>query len=1138
MLDGAGHQLRLQRSELVLDRPVSSDGQPMVSCFAEVCYIYCDSYGCSLNEASTMQTKYLFLRLPPQKTLWDWHESKTLDSLIVLALGAKGRLMAEPRPTAGTPAAPPRKFRQAQADSDSDEHEDVEIELELPQHKIDELLAQLSDQDSSLKLEFPLAHVATVATVASVSGPRRPSSVAQVLGSSAKAAEEWDPLAKLAHFKELQARYSAVKEQRERAESTQRILQQMPTAGSDERPSFAGSWNPPPGAEPAMPTPPEFPPAQGLPFPFCGVPGVLSPRAKAPPETEGDFTDGAHAYDAVKEILKEEGPSIHTRMTKADLLMAKDGMDMTLNHLRTTGARMITEVKELNRKLDEAGNMAEIRELAGNDPELQDELLAQQRMIHEQQRLADEARMDLEIEKERTFWLRREKILQAEEVDDFKLEGDPVEYPPNEAEILGASRALPSGDFPAMRYMTPELAADAAGVSSGPRSRYRMELPASREYHQRVAHQAATLGWPSPAEALPLEGGGSPTRDRSPREGRRSPRFQERGTPVSEPDPQPSPSQAAPESPRNFFAGFAETVGQTQESRGFAQRGQPTSSDFDFESDEGWSAVDARGRPLAGPSAAAAFRKGPQGSDAVEGRRPLGLDMVPPIAAFAGFQSRSVDAAVQPPPFAAFAGDGGGGLDFFGSSQQELTRSPRKAKEEEEEEEEEESGSGSEVDLDAEPQEESSYFGALLGTSAPSTSKSQPSIDPHAEYMAGACMVRAPALEVPDFKGFRKEGLKSVKAACDILLKRRQEGRLGDPETARTALDYVVAVSINAQPAAEKGDAWKHVGIITDILHFFPLCAHIHLWSLEALMSLLRYEETNKANSLARPVFDSVTNLMSIHLKDTGLRTATPELPQRLLASIALSITPDNVKRLTTTHVEFEHGLQIVTLAAKAQVNLGAQARAARLALRCFRAEPRLVPRALLALSTLYMVASKNDTAASILEREPKPSDEIEGEDDMVPVGFRDITTTMDVYAKDRKTQGAGARALESALAVPGVSLATLARDGLLRSLTLAHQRCPQSRSVALSLCRVMGKVMLQAEEHLPPEVGISALSCGAALPRDAEVVVTSLEAVYVLAPKLRNLWATSSLWDPSWCQRRMFFCLSFWGDLVHGHIW
>ena len=50
--------------------------------------------------------------------------------------------------------------------------------------------------------------------------------------------------------------------------------------------------------------------------------------------------------------------------------------------------------------------------------------------------------------------------------------------------------------------------------------------------------------------------------------------------------------------------------------------------------------MDARGRPLAGQSlAAAAFRKGAKGLDA-EGRRPLGLDMVPPIAAFAGFQSR------------------------------------------------------------------------------------------------------------------------------------------------------------------------------------------------------------------------------------------------------------------------------------------------------------------------------------------------------------------------------------------------------------------------------------------------------------------------------------------------------------------
>lgn len=37
-------------------------------------------------------------------------------------------------------------------------------------------------------------------------------------------------------------------------------------------------------------------------------------------------------------------------------------------------------------------------------------------------------------------------------------------------------------------------------------------------------------------------------------------------------------------------------------------------------------------------------------------------------------------------------------------------------------------------------------------------------------------------------------------------------------------------------------------------------------------MSLLRYEEHSAANSLARPVFDSVTDLISIHLEDRQRR--------------------------------------------------------------------------------------------------------------------------------------------------------------------------------------------------------------------------------------------------------------------------
>lgn len=50
--------------------------------------------------------------------------------------------------------------------------------------------------------------------------------------------------------------------------------------------------------------------------------------------------------------------------------------------------------------------MAQIRQMASNEPELQDELMAQQRLIHEQQRLADEARLELEMEKEPWRWRR------------------------------------------------------------------------------------------------------------------------------------------------------------------------------------------------------------------------------------------------------------------------------------------------------------------------------------------------------------------------------------------------------------------------------------------------------------------------------------------------------------------------------------------------------------------------------------------------------------------------------------------------------------------------------------------------------------------------------------------------------------
>ena len=46
-----------------------------------------------------------------------------------------------------------------------------------------------------------------------------------------------------------------------------------------------------------------------------------------------------------------------------------------------------------------------------------------------------------------------------------------------------------------------------------------------------------------------------------------------------------------------------------------------------------------------------------------------------------------------------------------------------------------------------------------------------------------------------------------------------------------------------------------------------------------------------------------------------------------------------------------------------------------------------------------------------------------------MPLGLRDITTAMDLYAQDRKIQGAGAMALAAAVCVPGISLAAASQE-------------------------------------------------------------------------------------------------------------
>merc|ERR1719446_1517504 len=74
----------------------------------------------------------------------------------------------------------------------------------------------------------------------------------------------------------------------------------------------------------------------------------------------------------------------------------------------------------------------------------------------------------------------------------------------------------------------------------------------------------------------------------------------------------------------------------------------------------------------------------------------------------------------------------------------------------------------------------------------------------------------------------------------------------------------------------------------------------------------------------------------------------------------------------------------------------------------------------------------------------------------MVPIGLRDIITGMDLYAQDRKVQGAAAVALAAAVMLPSVSYEAMKGEGIIRALMLAQQHFSNSRSIALHLCQVL----------------------------------------------------------------------------------
>jgi len=476
-------------------------------------------------------------------------------------------------------------------------------------------------------------------------------------------------------------------------------------------------------------------------------------------------------------------------------------------------------------------------------------------------------------------------------------------------------------------------------------------------------------------------------------------------------------------------------------------------------------------------------------------------------------------------------------------------------------------------------------------------------VNPTARYMAGCCRDRAPPLEAPDLEEIVGEGYHGVVVACEKVLMARQAGRLGAKESAQAVLNYVASVAKNADALITHSEGSKHVSIVVDVLNFYPLSVQIHIWALEALIAVYRAEDHDEQESLSGPIFDAVTTLMHTYEKDKGLSRSTPEMTRKILNALALVVTPATTQRLVSAHVDFalriirqagvgpslmEHGLQLL-LAARIAHRMRDQAMSARAALRSFRAEPRLVTRALLALAAAFEVAAEAAEAVPdeglqgeeedesgafgleglfgeeedeeadsrlqiphTLEASEKPAtqgsaarrrkqrqrlidqsrdvhkdllekatalaaadkgllvDGVSAEDDsgrdLVPVGLRDIITGMDLYAQDRKVQGAGAVALAAAVKMPGISLRSAKAEGAIRALMLAQKNFPSSRAIALHTCLVMVQFARRENKLMNIETACTALNAGTSFARDAEVVVAALQVIHAFALRLREL--------------------------------
>ncbi|CAK0805353.1 unnamed protein product [Prorocentrum cordatum] len=229
------------------------------------------------------------------------------------------------------------------------------ITLELPQGKVDALVAQLGE-DSALRRNWHLGHVASVEPAAEPQPGSPRGSLQQATSRTLLTAAAFDPVEKLARLRELESRFSEVRERRRRAEESAQVLERLPKPGDSQevQPTQGPSYEQlvermaqgggsdvgvliPGGALDTATA--AFPPPEGLPFPHRGVAGVLPPTVAPPPEREPDPMDAAADMAWLAEIV-DEGRGGERGPAPPEALFQKEGLDMALENFQADAARM------------------------------------------------------------------------------------------------------------------------------------------------------------------------------------------------------------------------------------------------------------------------------------------------------------------------------------------------------------------------------------------------------------------------------------------------------------------------------------------------------------------------------------------------------------------------------------------------------------------------------------------------------------------------------------------------------------------------------------------------------------------------------------------------------------------------------